>query len=104
MPVLITALSLHDKSCLDKGGLHDYLQWRAGLSATHWENLLETRLRRQTVTTKTRAERLAEEANIAREIDAMNVPVLEKERLFRERTGKSIGAYYRRLKNGHLAN
>lgn len=79
------------------GGFHDYIQFKTGQSQTHWEDLLETRIKRQTIMYKRRAERIAEEKEIAEEIMAMKIPVKETERLYKERTGKSLRAMYRRL-------
>ena len=59
---------------LMRHGLHDYILWRAGQSKTHWEDLMEAHIRRQTIPYKTRAERTTEEATVAREIMAMDVP------------------------------
>src|SRR5262249_1739457 len=53
------------------GGFHDYLHWRSGQTGTHWEDLLESRIKRQTTPYKTRAERIAEEKVVAEEIMAM---------------------------------
>ncbi len=79
-------------------GFKDFIQWKTGKSKTHWEDLLHNLIRRDTSTYKTRAQRSAEETAIAQEIMAMAVPVKEKERLYKERTGKSLRAMYRRLR------
>ncbi len=76
----------------------DYLQHRAGHSETGWEDLLDTRLREATGLGASRAERIEGERRIAFRIQGMGVPAAEKERLWREATGKSMDAFYRRLR------
>lgn len=79
------------------GGFHDFIQWKTGHSQTHWEDLLHTRIQRQTLLYKGRAQRISEERVVALEVHAMSITVKEKEKLFMERTGKSVRAMYRRL-------
>jgi hypothetical protein len=76
----------------------DYLQHRAGHSQTGWEDLLDARLREATAVGASRAERIEGERGLASRIHGMGVSVAEKERLWRQATGKSMDAYYRRLR------
>jgi hypothetical protein len=79
-------------------GVKDYLQVKSGDSRTDWQNLIETRLKETTVLRETRAQMIAREQATAEEIRQMGVPQEEKLRIWRERTGKSDRAYYRRLR------
>lgn len=82
-------------------GFHDRLQYEADHSQTHWHDMLESRLKeRVTRPTETvsREAKIGNERAIALEIEAMKIPNTEKLRLWKERTGKSQAAYYRRLK------
>jgi len=76
----------------------DYLQHRAGHSRTGWEDLLDARLREATTVGTSRAERVEWERRLAFRIQGMAVSTAEKERLWREATGKSMDAFYRRLR------
>ena len=75
----------------------DFMQHRAGHSVTHWEDLLDTRLQEGTTAGLSRAERLENERQIALRISQMDVPTAERERLWREATGRAMDAYYRAL-------
>jgi len=78
--------------------IRDYLQHRAGHSQTGWEDLLDARLKEATVLGASRAERVEGERRLAFRIQGMAVSTAEKECLWREATGKSLDAYYRRLR------
>jgi hypothetical protein len=86
-------------------GLRDYIQHKTGHSKTGWQDLIETRLKEMTLLRERRADVMQRERSLALEISQMPLSKEEKERLWRERTksaqhpnGKSIRAYYRRLK------
>ncbi len=77
-------------------GFHDRLQFENGDSTTHWETLLEARMREGAVK-ETRAGKKAGEVSFLRGLP----PGLSREERFkawREATGKSEQAMYRRLK------
>jgi hypothetical protein len=80
-------------------GVKDYLQCRAGHSKTDWQDLIETRLHRTTLLRERRADRVGREAALALELSEMNVDSAERMRLWKEKTGKSERAYWRRLKS-----
>jgi hypothetical protein len=80
-------------------GVKDYLQHKTGHSHTDWQDLIETRLKETTSLRERRVDRTAREAGIAREISEMEIPPQERLKLWRERTGKSDRAYWRRLKD-----
>lgn len=74
----------------------DRLQWRAGLAELDWSEMVTARLHERTYIS--RAQRVADETRIAREIDSQDLSHTEKLALWKERThGKSQAAYYRRL-------
>ena len=82
----------------------DYLQWKNGKSETHWKDLVRTTLEEQLVpleyTTqahRTRRERKEEEHAIVRAIIDQHPTREEQVRAWREQTGKSQRAFYRRL-------
>jgi hypothetical protein len=79
-------------------GVRDFLQWKSGASATHWEGLIKTRLLKTTMVVESRQDRVDREAVIAQELAAMDLTRAERDRLWQERTGKNPRAYYRRLK------
>jgi hypothetical protein len=79
-------------------GVKDYLQCKTGHSDTDWKDLIETRLRRTTVLRERRTDVLSREASIALELSRMDVSPAERVRLWKDRTGKSERAYWRRLK------
>jgi hypothetical protein len=79
-------------------GVKDYLQCKTGHSDTHWKDLIETRLRRTTVLRERRAEVMSREASTALELSQMDISPSERMRLWKEKTGKSERAYWRRLK------
>jgi hypothetical protein len=78
-------------------GVKDYLQCKIGHSDTDWKDLIETRLRRTTVLRERRADVMSREASIALELSRMEISAAERMRLWKERTGKSARAYWRRL-------
>jgi hypothetical protein len=80
-------------------GCKDYIQHKSGQSHTGWEDLIETRLKETTVLREKRADKMAKEAEIAAEIAGKKVSQAKKLALWKERTGKSERAYWRRLKN-----
>jgi hypothetical protein len=80
-------------------GVKDYLQCKTGHSDTDWKDLIETRLRRTTVLRERRADVMSREASIALELSRMDVSPDERMRLWKEKTGKSERAYWRRLKD-----
>jgi hypothetical protein len=80
-------------------GVKDHLQCKTGHSDTDWKDLIETRLRRTTVLRERRADVMSREAGIALELSEMDVSPEERMRLWKERTGKSERAYWRRLKD-----
>jgi hypothetical protein len=80
-------------------GVKDYLQCKTGHSQTDWKDLIETRLRRTTVLRERRADVMTREAAFALELSRMDVSPAERMRLWKEKTGKSERAYWRRLKD-----
>jgi hypothetical protein len=80
-------------------GVKDYLQHKTGHSHTDWQDLIETRLKETTVLRERRADKKAKEAVIAKEISEMEIPPVERLNLWKERTGKSERAYWRRLRD-----
>jgi len=80
----------------------DRLQWEENESGCHWRDLVASRLRerptwfREEVVVSGRAARKAAEQQIASEIK--DLPREERARAWRERTGKSEPALYRRLR------
>jgi hypothetical protein len=77
-------------------GFHDRLQFENGDAETHWETLLEARMR-EGAAKETRASKKASEAAFLRGLP----PGLSREeryRVWHEATGKSEQAMYRRLK------
>jgi hypothetical protein len=80
-------------------GVKDFLQYKTGHSSTDWKDLIDTRLKETTVLRERRADAMAREAAVALEISQMLVPQKERERIWKERTGKSRRAYYRRLES-----
>jgi hypothetical protein len=79
-------------------GVKDYLQSKTGHSDLGWKELVETRLNRTTVLRERRADRVGREASIALELSKMDLTPAERLKLWKERTGKSGRAYWRRLK------
>jgi hypothetical protein len=80
--------------------LMDRLQWECDDTATHWHDLLESRLQQKVVVAEngeSRTNRLTREREVARELSALKISHAERERLWREQTGRSGRAYYRRL-------
>lgn len=77
----------------------DRLQHSAGHAETHWQDLVESRLRERVLKSSptTRAGKIASEVEVALEIDAMPVSGTDKLKLWTERTGKGKSAYYRQL-------
>jgi hypothetical protein len=84
-------------------GVKDYLQCKTGHSETDWKDLIETRLRRTTVLRERRADAMSREAAIALELSQMDVSPAERMRLWKERTGKSQRAYWRRLRDSEAS-
>jgi hypothetical protein len=80
-------------------GVKVYLQCKSKLSETDWKDLIETRLRRTTVLRERRADVMNKEAAIALEISLMDLSPRDRQKLWKERTGKSERAYWRRLKS-----
>jgi hypothetical protein len=80
-------------------GVKDYLQCKTGHSDTDWKDLIETRLRRTTVLRERRVVVMSREASIAYELSQMDISSAERMRLWKEKTGKSARAYWRRLKD-----
>jgi hypothetical protein len=80
-------------------GVKDYLQYKIGHSDTDWKDLIETRLRRVTILRERRSDVMSREASIALELSRMEISPTERMRLWKERTGKSERAYWRRLKD-----
>jgi hypothetical protein len=79
-------------------GVKDYLQCKTGHSDTDWKDLIETRLRRTTILRERRADVMGREAIIALELSRMDITPAERIQLWKERTGKSERAYWRRLR------
>jgi hypothetical protein len=79
-------------------GVKDYLQCKTGHSATDWKDLIETRLHRTTVLRERRADVIGRDAATALELSKMGVSAAERMRLWKQRTGKSERAYWRRLR------
>src|SRR5262249_15623298 len=77
----------------------DRLQGAAGVSETHWLDLLESRMKGEVVATAggcgVRAERKNRELELVRRI--ANLPRQERLEIWRKETGKSEPALYRRL-------
>ena len=77
-------------------GFADRLQHEAGETECHWHDLLLCRLVERAVPAKeSRADRLDREREVAREVKGL--PREERFRVWRERTGRSEAALYRRL-------
>jgi hypothetical protein len=89
-------LRLYDNACLD------YLQWEHRHADCHWRDLVANRVRqsvahfRREAESRPREERLAEERALVREIVKATADGKEQVRRWRERTGKSPAAFYRR--------
>jgi hypothetical protein len=80
----------------------DRAQWHHDDSTTHWHDLLESRLKERVIVSEThecRASRIKRDQDIAIELSKMKILRKERERLWMERTGKSVRAYYRRIKD-----
>jgi hypothetical protein len=76
----------------------DYLQCQDGETGTHWKDLVRSELQQQVTVPESRADRLAREQQVAREIaDLPGLSAAERERLFTEKTGTSGRGYRRRL-------
>ncbi|HEY7426845.1 MAG TPA: hypothetical protein VH682_21595 [Gemmataceae bacterium] len=80
-------------------GVKDYLQCKTGHSDTDWKDLIESRLRRTTFLRERRVDVMSREASIAYELSQMHIAPAERVRLWKEKTGKSPRAYWRRLKD-----
>jgi hypothetical protein len=77
-------------------GFKDRLQYEAGETECDWRDLVLIRLTERAVPTRrSRAEQIALEREIARQIK--DLPRAERLRLWHEKTGKSEKALYRRL-------
>ncbi len=83
--------------------LRDYLQWQEGYAKVHWHDLVAARLRprlasfKEHVSRVSREEQMQREREIAHEIAAMLEDREDRITAWRERTGKSQAAFYRRL-------
>ena len=87
-------------------GYATYIQWKAGLSGTHWQDMLRGEIRGQAphLFTKSviikkplsRLEGLAQDRQIAREILAQTTDSKERLQLWTERTGLSDSTFYAR--------
>jgi hypothetical protein len=76
----------------------DYLQDQDGETLVHWKDLIRSELKQQVMVPESQAERLARERQAALEIAALpGLTAAERERLFKEKTGRSERAYRRRL-------
>jgi hypothetical protein len=103
--IIEQSLSLHRS--LDMrlliNSFQDFLLWEEGESGCHWRDLLASRLRerptafQEEVFIGGRAARKQRELEIVREILATTADPQERVRLWRDRTGKSSAAFYRRL-------
>jgi hypothetical protein len=81
--------------------LQDRLQWANGACETHWRHLLDSRLKERVITPsggeyQSRAARKEHEQAIARRIARM--ARAERLEVWKQETGKSEPALYRRLK------
>jgi hypothetical protein len=86
-----------DMRFLVKGFRH-FVQWQDGKTQTHWKDLIRSELKQQVTVPESQAERLARERQIAAEIANMpGLSAAERERLFKEKTGRSERAYRRRV-------
>jgi hypothetical protein len=79
-------------------GVKDFIQYKTGNSKTDWQDLIETSLRESTVLRESRADAMNRECTVALEISGMKLSQAEKLALWKEKTGKSERAYWRRLK------
>lgn len=79
-------------------GFHDRLQYEAGHSETNWKDMIDSRLKERVVAPVSREQKMGDERQVALEIEAMPISGEEKLTLWKQRTGKSRAAYYRRLK------
>jgi hypothetical protein len=79
-------------------GVKDYLQNKTGHSETAWKDLIDTRLHRSTLLRERRVDVMSREAALALELAQMDATPAERMRLWKEKTGKSERAYWRRLK------
>jgi hypothetical protein len=87
-------------------GYAAYIQWSAGLSGTHWHDMIRAEIREQAPQTfaeavtvrrpRSRAERKAEHQQIVREILDQTEDREERLRLWRDRTGLEQSAFYAR--------
>lgn len=84
--------------------LPDYAQWSAGLTETHWQDLIRSELEQQLVelhhptTDLGRTEQIDAERRIAHDIYLHFDSLAERIKQWTTRTGKSQAAYYRRVK------
>lgn len=84
--------------------LPDYSQWAAGLTETHWQDLIRSELEQQLVelqhptTDLGRTEQIDAERRIAYDIYLHFDSLSERIKQWATRTGKSQAAYYRRIK------
>ncbi len=80
----------------------DYLQWEADRTASHWQDLVASRVReaachfRHELDTKPREDRLKWKRNVLRDILRQIDDPKEQERLYQEQTGASRADYFRR--------
>jgi hypothetical protein len=80
-------------------GVKDYLQDKQGHAKTEWQQLIETRLMETTTLREGRAARLAREQAVALEVSELDATPAERMRIWKERTGASERAYWRRLRS-----
>jgi hypothetical protein len=83
-------------------GFRDRMQYKAGLSDSDWKLLLEGRIKERVVY-KGRAEKKAEESDIALEIRGRGIPTREQIAMWKEKTGLGQAAYYRALRRAGKA-
>jgi hypothetical protein len=80
-------------------GVKDYFQDKIGHSKTDWRTLIRTRLHHTTLLPERRADVISRETTIALELSQMNLSRAERAKLWKEKTGKSERAYWRRLRD-----
>jgi hypothetical protein len=79
-------------------GFSDCLLWKAGISKTHWEELLLARMGETILLPHRRADRVAMEAKLAVELSQTPMDYQERIRTWEEKTGhKGERSYYRAL-------
>jgi hypothetical protein len=77
-------------------GFKDRMQWQSGNSQTHWKDLLEARMEERVIY-RGRDEQKAEQSRIAFEIHQQKLPLKEKMKLWKEKTGLEQAAFYAAL-------